>query len=88
MVVFIDYIWPPNCLFLNTRKMSEYHFVPENSYADIHIITVIVIVVVIVEILLMTVVITKSLRQFITRVQFKRSLNSWLFECAYGRRRV
>jgi len=24
----------------------------------------------------------------ITREQFKRSLKSWLFECAYGRRRV
>jgi len=23
-----------------------------------------------------------------TREQFKRSLKSWLFECAYGRRRV
>ena len=24
----------------------------------------------------------------ITREQFKRSFKSWLFECAYGRRRV
>ena len=24
----------------------------------------------------------------ITREQFKRSLKSWLFECAYGRRRI
>ena len=29
-----------------------------------------------------------NIRSASTREQFKRSLKSWLFECAYGRRRV